>query len=78
MIRETNVREPKRPKGRIKAVNYREANKILRKNGWIYVRSYGDHSIYKHPYYSEMISIPQDVNRMMWEKYVKKFNLLNV
>ena len=69
--------EPRRPKRRIKAVNKREADKILRDNGWVYKRNYGDHSIYKHENFAEMVSIPRDVNRMMWEKYVKKFNLLN-
>ena len=63
---------------KIKAVNKREADKILRKNGWIYDRSYGDHAIYKHKNYAEIISIPTDVNFIMWKKYVKKFNLLNI
>lgn len=66
------------PLSRIKAVNRREADKILRENGWTYVRSYGDHSIYKHKDYEEIVSIPQDVNFIMWKKYIKKFNLLDV
>ena len=70
--------DPRRPKRRIKAVNMREADKILRNNGWVYVRSFSDHSIYKHKNYAEIVSIPKNVNRMLWEKYVKKFNLLNV
>ena len=78
MIRETHVRKPKVPLSKIKAVNRREANKILKKNGWVHVRSYGDHDIYKHKNYAEIVSIPADVNFIMWQKYVKKFNLLDV
>lgn len=78
MKRNLHIHEPRRPKRRIKAVNRREADKILRSNGWVYKRSHGDHDIYKHENHAEMISIPRDVNLMMWEKYVKKFNLLNV
>ena len=78
MIRETHVRKQKVPLSKIKAVNRREAGKILKKNGWIYDRSCGDHDIYKHRNHSEIISIPADVNFIMWRKYVKKFNLLDI
>lgn len=67
-----------RPKGRIKACSQREADKILRKNGWVYVRSSGRHHTYKHPDHRELITLTGDLNRMLWEKYVRQFNLLNI
>ena len=36
-------------KTKMKVNNTREARKIARKNGWILVRTNGDHYIYKHP-----------------------------
>lgn len=67
-----------RPKGRIKACSKREADKILRKHGWIYVRSNGTHSTYKHPDHKDIITLTDDLNRMLWEKYVRKFNLMDI
>ena len=78
MKREQYTKQKRMSLSKIKAVNRREAGKILRKNGWTYVRSCGDHDIYKHKNYEEIVSIPQDVNFIMWQKYVKKFNLLNI
>lgn len=78
MKRIQHVRENKIPLSKIKSVNRREADKILRKNGWVYKRSCGDHAIYKHKNYAEIVSIPTDVNFIMWKKYVNKFNLLDV
>ena len=78
MKRNTHVRSNKKALSKIKAVNRREADKILRKNGWVHDRNYGDHAIYKHKDYSEIISIPTDVNFIMWKKYVNKFNLLDI
>ena len=78
MKRTQHVRKNKITLSNIKSVNKREADKILRKNGWFYVRSYGDHAIYKHKKYAEIISIPRDVNFIMWKYYVKKFNLLDI
>ena len=75
MTRNTIVRSNKKSLSKIKAVNRREADKILRKNGWVYVRSHSDHDIYKHKNYAEIISIPENVNFIMWKQYVTKFNL---
>ena len=78
MTRNTHIKRNKKSLSKIKAVNRREADRILRKNGWVYKRSSGDHTIYKHKDYAEIISIPEDVNFIMWKKYVNKFNLLDV
>ena len=64
-------------KTKMKVYNTREAKKILRKNGWIYVRSSGDHTIYKKD--NKTIWISEKLNRMIWERLVNENNLdLNV
>ena len=77
MKRNTHIRSNKKSLSKIKAVNRREADKILRRHGWVYDRDIGDHKIYKHKNYAEIISIPKDVNFIMWKKYVNKYNLLD-
>ena len=57
----------------------REARRIAQKNGWYFVRKNGDHWIYKHPNDNRILTIAEDLNRIVWEKCVKKYNIdLNV
>ena len=42
-------------KTKMKVYNTREAKKIARKNGWVLVRTKGDHSYYKHPDYDKTL-----------------------
>lgn len=66
-------------KTKMKVYNTREAMKIARKNGWILVRTNGDHSYFKHPDYSKQLTISRGLNRMVWERCVNEFGLdLNV
>ena len=66
-------------KTKMRIYTTREAQKIARKNGWVLVRKSGDHWIYRHPNHSKILTISDGLNRMVWERCVKEFNLdLNV
>lgn len=67
-------------KTKMRIYTTREARRIAVKNGWILVRhTGGDHWIYKHPNHSKILSISEGLNRMVWERCVKEFDLdLNV
>ena len=66
-------------KTKMKVYNTREARKIARKNGWILVRTNGDHYHYKHPDHDKMLTISEGLNRMVWQRCVSEFDLdLNV
>ena len=57
-------------KTKMKVYNTREAKQILARNGWIYARSSGDHTIYKKD--NKTIWIAKDLNRMIWQRLVKE------
>lgn len=66
-------------KTKMKVYNTREARQIARKNGWVLVRTSGDHYYYKHPDHTKTLTISEGLNRMVFERCVKEFNLdLNV
>ena len=66
-------------KTKMKVYNTREALRIARKNGWVLVRTKGDHYYLKHPDYSKQLTISKGLNRIVWERCVGEFNLnLNV
>ena len=66
-------------KTKMKVYNTKEAMRIARKNGWILVRTKGDHCIYKHPNCSKLLTISKRLNRIVWERCVAEFGLnLNV
>lgn len=66
-------------KTKMKVCNTREARKIARKNGWILERINGSHYIYKHPNSTKILTISNDLNRMVWERCVEEYGLnLNV
>lgn len=66
-------------KTKMKVYNTREARQIARKNGWVLVRTNGDHYYYKHPDHTKTLTISEGLNRMVFERCVKEFGLnLNV
>ena len=66
-------------KTKMKTYNTREARKIARKNGWQLVRIKGSHYIYKKPDSDKILTISNDLNRMVWERVVQEYDLdLNV
>ena len=66
-------------KTKMRVYNSREAMRIARKNGWIYVRSKGDHNYFRHPNHTKVLCISYHLNRIVWERCVTEFNLdLNV
>ena len=43
------------------------------------VRTNGDHFYYKHPEHTKILTISRGLNRMVWERCVREFNIdLNV
>ena len=64
-----------RSKTKMKVYNSREAKRIARKNGWVLVRTKGDHSYYKHPNHDKVLVISEGLNRMVWERCVSEFNI---
>lgn len=66
-------------KTKMRMYTTREARRIAVKNGWILTRRSGDHWIYRHPNHSKILTISEGLNRMVWERCVREFNLnLNV
>ena len=57
-------------KTKMKVYNSREAKKILHRNGWIYARTSGDHTLYKKD--NKTIWIAENLNRMIWQRLVKE------
>ena len=66
-------------KTKMRIYKTREARRIAEKNGWYLVRTSSDHWTYKHPNNSKILIISEGLNRMVWERCVKEFDLdLNV
>lgn len=66
-------------KTKMKIYTTREARKIARKNGWVLARTNGDHYYYKHPNNPNTLVISEGLNRIVWERCVRDFDLdLNV
>ena len=68
-------------KTKIKVISSKEARRIVEKNGWILNRRScgGGHYYYKNPHYFKTLVIPEKLNRMIWERCVKEFEInLNV
>ena len=64
-------------KTKMKVYNSREARKIVKKNGFEYEYSIGDHYHFKKG--DKKIVIGHHLNRMIWERLVKENDLnLNV
>ena len=66
-------------KTKMKTYSTTEARRIARKNGWVLVRTRGSHYIYKHPKHKKILTISNDLNRMVFERVVNEYGLnLNV
>ena len=66
-------------KTKMKTYNSREARKVARKNGWYLVRIKGSHHIYKNDNSDKILTISNEINRMVWERLVTEYGLnLNV
>lgn len=66
-------------KTKMRMYTTREARKVAEKNGWVLVRSNGDHWYYKKSGVPKMLTISEKLNRMVWERCVKEYELdLNV
>ena len=64
-------------KTKMKVYNSREARQVVRRNGYEYEYSRGDHDYFFKEKRRIIISNP--LNRMVWERVVKEFELdLNV
>ena len=57
-----------------KVINTREAQKILRKNGYEYQYCKGSHFHYAKN--GNVIVINKDINAMVWKRLVKENNLI--
>lgn len=62
-------------KTKMRMYKTREARKVAERNGWILVRKNGDHWIYSHPNYSKILTISDGLNRIVWERCVREFDL---
>lgn len=62
-------------KTKMKTYNAREARKVALRNGWVFVRCKGSHHIYKHPESNKILTIAEDLNRMVWERVVNEYGL---
>ena len=60
-------------KTKMKVYNSREAQKVVRKNGYTYEYSRGDHDHYIKG--KQRIVIARKLNRMIWERLVKEYEL---
>lgn len=78
--RTQHVRKSKgQSKTKMRIYTTREARKIAERNGWQLVKVTGDHFQYKHPNHTKKLTISDGLNRIVWERCVKEFNLnLNV
>ena len=66
-------------KTKMRIYTTREARRIVEKNGWVLVRTKADHWHYKHPDYPNILTISEGLNRIVFERCVRDFNLdLNV
>ena len=66
-------------KTKMRMYTTREARKIAEKNGWVLARSNGDHWHYKKAGVPKILTISEGLNRMVFERVVKEYELdLNV
>ena len=66
-------------KTKMKVYNTREVMRIVRRNGWVLVRTKGDHYIYEHPDHNKHLTISKKPNRIVVERCVNEYGLnLNV
>lgn len=57
----------------MKAYNVREFKRILKLNGFLYIRSKGSHFVYKKD--GKEIVVNKDLNKMVAQRLIKQFAL---
>lgn len=62
-------------KTKMKTYKSSEAIRLAERNGWVLVRTRGNHRYYKHPDNPKLLLISKDLNRIVWERCVHEFNL---
>ena len=62
-------------KTKMRMYTTREAIRIARRNGWVLVRTSGDHYHFKHPNHTKILTISDRLNRIVWERCVHEFGL---
>ena len=60
---------------RMKTYSGREARRIVKANGWKLSRTKGDHWIYKNDKNDRLLVIPTRLNRMLWRRLVKEYDI---
>ena len=58
-----------------KALSYREADKVLKKNGYDLVRNGGEHLIYKNAIGETIALTRQKISQKTWKRECKKHNI---
>jgi predicted RNA binding protein YcfA (HicA-like mRNA interferase family) len=56
------------------AMRFKELDRILKENGWEFVRAEGSHHTYKHPAFKEIVTItrhPGDLNKRLVQDVLK-------
>jgi len=60
---------------KMKVYSFREAQRIVEKNGWKLVRIKGDHFYYKKEEYQNLLNLSLGLNRMVWQRIVKECDI---
>ena len=59
----------------MKTYNDREFKNILKKNGYVYLRSKGDHNIYINERTGRKVTINKSLNKMVARRIIKEYAL---
>ena len=62
-------------KTKMRMYTTREARKIAERNGFFLARCNGDHYYYKKAGVPQTLTISEGLNRIVWERCVRDFNL---
>jgi protoporphyrinogen oxidase len=62
-------------KTKMKTYKTAEAIRLAERNGWVLVRTRGNHRYFKHPDNPKLLLISNDLNRMVWERCVNEYGL---
>ena len=62
-------------KTKMRMYTTREAQRIVEKNGWTLARTKGDHFYYKKQGNPKILNLSRDLNRMIWERLVKEYDI---
>jgi len=62
-------------KTKMRIYNLREAQQVVKRNGWTLSRTKGDHFYYKKEGHSRTLILSMGLNRIVWSRVVNDFNL---